>query len=80
VLSEVWYPGWRATVNGQAVEVQQVNSGLRAVRVPAGASMVELRFAPKPWLWGIGLFVVGLIGVVVLLVVGFRRNRSGGHT
>jgi hypothetical protein len=80
VLSEVWYPGWRATVNGQAVEVQQVNSGLRAVSAPAGASMVGLRFAPKPWLWGIGLFVVGLIGVVVLLVVGFRRNRSGGHT
>jgi len=80
VLSEVWYPGWRATVNGQEVEVQQVNSGLRAVAVSAGASTVELRFAPRPWLWGIGLFVVGLVGIVALLAVGFMRDRTREKT
>ena len=30
VLSEVWYPGWRATVNGVETPVLNVNGGLRA--------------------------------------------------
>ena len=74
VLSEVWYPGWRATVNSQEVEVQRVNSGLRAVSVPVGASTVELRFAPRPWRWGLILLLVGLVGILVLLAVGWRRR------
>ena len=44
VVSEVWYPGWQATVNEKETEVEPANGGLRAVAVPAGRSTVELRF------------------------------------
>ena len=49
VLSEVWYPGWHATVNGVATPVLPTNGALRGVLVPAGMSTVELRFAPATW-------------------------------
>ena len=46
VLSEIYYPGWRAAVNGQAAEIQKVNGAMRGIVVPAGASHVTLEFTP----------------------------------
>lgn len=53
VLSEVWYPGWEAQVNGAPAPVLRVNGGLRAVPVPAGSATVRLRFAPESWRLGL---------------------------
>ncbi len=75
VLSEVWYPGWQATVNGAPAPVLQVNGGLRAVAVPSGESIVQLWFAPSSWRIGLLLFAVGLILMVALLVTGKRGKR-----
>jgi uncharacterized membrane protein YfhO len=47
VFSEVYYPGWTATVDGQPVELGRVNYILRAVNVKAGNHKVELQFFPK---------------------------------
>jgi hypothetical protein len=73
VLSEVWYPSWQATVNGEPVRVIPANGALRAVPVPAGASTVELWFAPRAWTWGLILAGVGLVVAVGLLWLGRRR-------
>ncbi|NJN36512.1 MAG: YfhO family protein [Nitrospiraceae bacterium] len=61
VLSELWYPGWQATVNGAPAEVLRVNQALRAVAVPAGDVTVQLWFAPRSWQWGLLAGTVGLI-------------------
>jgi hypothetical protein len=71
VLSEIWYPGWRATVNGVETPVLRANYALRAVPVPAGDVTVEMRFAPDSWRWGLGLAGVGVL--LLLGVVIFRR-------
>jgi hypothetical protein len=73
VLSEVWYPGWQATVNGEPVQVIPANGALRAVPIPAGASTVELWFAPRAWTWGLILAGVGLVISVALIWLGRRR-------
>ena len=44
VLSEVAYPGWVATVDGTPAPIYVANGLLRAVPLPAGAHLVELRF------------------------------------
>jgi len=46
VLSEIYYPGWTATIDGQSVEVGRVNYLLRAVKVPAGTHKLEMQFKP----------------------------------
>lgn len=65
VLSEVWFPGWQATVNGEAATVERANGALRAVAVPAGESTVALRFAPIRWRWGLIALIVGLVLVAI---------------
>lgn len=47
VFSEIYYPGWTATVDGNEVELGRVNYLLRALRVEAGNHKVELVFKPK---------------------------------
>jgi len=71
VISEAWYPGWRATVNGAETPVLRANYALQAVAVPAGDVTVELRFAPQSWRWGLWLAGVGGLLLTIFL---FRRE------
>lgn len=47
VFSEIYYPGWTATVDGQPAELGRVNYILRALKVKPGSHKVELSFFPK---------------------------------
>jgi uncharacterized membrane protein YfhO len=44
VVSEVYYPDWKATVDGAAAEVLRANHVLRAVALPAGSHEIEFRY------------------------------------
>ncbi|MBI1915122.1 MAG: YfhO family protein [Planctomycetes bacterium] len=77
VLTDVWYPGWTATVDGETVRAYRANYVFRAVEVSAGRHEVIFRFEPASYrrgrLMSLGtLAAVGLFGVVVLV----RRLRS----
>ncbi len=47
VFSEIYYPGWTATVDGEDVELGRVNYILRAIHIQPGQHQVELAFFPK---------------------------------
>lgn len=47
VFSDVYYPGWTATVSGKDVPVARANYILRAIRVPAGRHEVVMTFDPQ---------------------------------
>ena len=46
VLSEIYYPGWEAKIDGKPIELGRANYILRALRVPAGNHVVELKYEP----------------------------------
>ena len=47
VFSEIYYPGWTATVDGTDVPVGRVNYILRAINVKSGKHSVVLTFKPS---------------------------------
>ena len=65
VLSEVWYPGWKATVDGQPAPVLRANFAFRAVPVPAGSHQVRLVFAPWTWRVGLAVSLATLLGTAL---------------
>jgi hypothetical protein len=54
-LSEPFYPGWEARVDGVKTERRRALGAFTSVEVPAGARRVELRYAPGSWRLGLAL-------------------------
>lgn len=69
VFSDIYYPGWTATVDGVEVEIGRVNYVLRALRLPPGNHQVVLSFFPKSISRTETIAYVAL-GILFLLVVG----------
>lgn len=87
LLSQIWDPGWTATIDGQSVPISQANYIFSAIPLRPGDSTIELRYTP-PFLWP-GLAIS--LGSAASLILGItflsqreRRNRqlpiSGGAT
>jgi hypothetical protein len=78
VLSEPFYPGWRAWVDGAEAPLLRGNYALSAVALPAGTHRVELRFSSQParrGLWLSALGVLALLGLLALHVAFVVRRR-----
>ena len=73
VLSENYYPGWRATIDGQSAPIYRVDSGLRGLIVPRGHSRVVLSYAPASVYWGGLLTSVAFLGTLVAVWLRGRR-------
>lgn len=80
VFSEVYYPGWTATVDGQSVEVGRVNYLLRAINVTPGKHKVELVFQPKTIKMTETIayisFAVLVLAVLFVVFVEVRKKKS----
>jgi Bacterial membrane protein YfhO len=77
MLSDVWFPGWEATVDGHEAEVTRVNYLFRGVEIGPGAHRVELSYEPIVWRFSWMLSAVAGLGLVVALIVAITRRRLG---
>lgn len=78
VVSENFYPGWQARVDGADAPTARANYNLIGVALPAGARQVELRFVDPAYALGktITLIALGLAGVAVFAGIFLDRRRT----
>ncbi|MDH3289854.1 MAG: YfhO family protein [Gemmatimonadota bacterium] len=78
VVSENWYPDWKATVDGADADVWRGNASLLTVPVSGGASRIELVIESGRYRLGRSITVISLVLVAVGLVAPtvVRRRRS----
>lgn len=81
VFSEIYYPGWTATIDGKPAELGRVNYVLRALKVPAGKHEVVMEFRPATVSTTntIALVALGIIIVAffVALYLDVRKKKDG---
>lgn len=51
-LAQPHYPGWQASLNGQATDIIRAYGGLSAIEIPAGQHRLRLLFAPMSYTVG----------------------------
>ena len=68
VLSDNYYPGWRAKVNGNETEVLRANYTFRAVPIPKGESKIEFYYYSKVFKWGFYLSFISLISIFIIII------------
>lgn len=76
VVSEMFYPGWEATIDGERAPIILANYLLRAVYVPAGKHRIEMRYTAPAVRNGAIISAATLIFLVALLI----RTRRAKQT
>ena len=81
VFSEIYYPGWISTIDGEEAVHGRANYIFRAMNVPAGKHVLEFRFDPTSLhvTENIAFIALGLLLVLAVLTiyVSFRRPKGG---
>ena len=81
VFSEIYYPGWQSTIDGEEVAHGRANYILRAMNVPAGKHVVEFKFDPKSLhtTETIAFIALGLLALLAVMTIylSFRRPKGG---
>ena len=79
VFSEVYYPGWTATIDGEEHELGRVDYVLRALQVKPGKHEVVLSFFPKS-IDRTETIAYVAYGVLLLILIGGIVRTSGVRT
>ncbi len=78
VLSEITYPGWKVTVNGLPVEMQEPLGLLRGVEIPSGTNAVRFEYLPMDVFIGVGLAGLGWFIAIFFLLMKSKRHLIDG--
>ncbi len=69
ILTDEYYPGWLATVDGQPAAITRAYGLFRAVALQPGAHTVEFRFDPPALKLGVMVSALTLIALIVLFII-----------
>ncbi|MFN8550813.1 MAG: hypothetical protein U0103_04930 [Candidatus Obscuribacterales bacterium] len=72
VLTDHFYPGWQASIDGAKRPCYRVNAEGRAVYVPAGPHLIEFTYFPDSLVLGFQLAAAGLVILIFLIAAGLR--------
>ncbi len=71
ILSETYYPGWQAVVDGQPAPILPADAVLRAIPVAAGEHTVEMSFRPLSFTIGA---IISALAVMILAIALLRKS------
>lgn len=73
VLSEAFYPGWKALVDGAEVEIHRTDYALRGIKVPAGQHKIEFLYDPASFKQGAAISGLGVVFLLFIAIFRYRR-------
>ena len=76
VASDIYYPGWKATIDGLSVPVHRTDYVLRGISLPAGSHEVRFEYRPQPFYVGLILTLFSLIALIFWVFFPFSRSKS----
>jgi hypothetical protein len=79
VLSDNYYPGWKAFVDGEPTEIFQANCTMRAVAVPTGRHLVSFVFMPATLRASAYVSFAAAVLTLISLVLPFGKRTQNSR-
>jgi hypothetical protein len=76
ILADSFYPGWKATVDGQPVEILRADIMFRAVRLEPGEHQIVFRYEPAAVWWGARVSGGALLLWIMCFILLLRRRSD----
>jgi uncharacterized membrane protein YfhO len=79
VLADLYYPGWRAAVDGQSQKVYKADYAFRAVEISEGQHVVEFVFDPLSFQIGWRISAITAGAMCSFLLIRYVRHVASGR-
>lgn len=76
ILSDAYYPGWNAYLNGTKTQLLRANYAFRAVDIPSGESIVEFKYEPLSFRLGTAMTVIALTIMIIIIIRSFNKMKK----
>ena len=73
ILADVFYPGWKLTIDGQPAPIYRANRLMRGAAVQQGKHRLVYTYEPRSLQVGIAISLLGLLALVAFSAWSFRR-------
>ncbi|RMG35039.1 MAG: hypothetical protein D6732_09975 [Methanobacteriota archaeon] len=70
VVSEMWYPRWKAELDGKSIHIYKVNHAVRGIFVPAGEHQLVMSFDKHTFNRAVMFSWLGLSGMYIMILIG----------
>jgi hypothetical protein len=74
-ISDTYFPGWHATVDGESTKVLRVDYAFQGLWLTQGSHTIELKYAPSSFKYGALLSIIGIISLFGFYIVVFRKKK-----
>jgi uncharacterized membrane protein YfhO len=75
-LSEIWYPAWKANIDGKVTKVYKADFSFRAVEVPSGKHRISMYFDSDAFKYGMIISLSALIFCTIIVVLNYKQLTS----
>jgi hypothetical protein len=76
IISEAAWPGWRATIDGSRIPIEQANRAFLSIRIPPGHHHARVVYLPDAFVQGRAISIATLIVLALGLVIKISRRTS----
>jgi hypothetical protein len=80
VVSDTYYPGWVAQVNGRDSPIFEVNGAFRGLHVPSGTTRIEMTYRPNSLRIGVLVSLFTLAGICLAALAAGRSQQRRMET
>jgi hypothetical protein len=76
VMSDIYYPGWVATIDGVPTRIFRTNYVLRGLLIPKGDHVVSLQYKPRSFVLGAGISIISFVLIMILCIAAYFLGRK----